>query len=76
LVNVEETCSCGASFKISGVDPMKLIREWRKKHSCIDREEGTDTVTSGTAQVETQMGFQPELGGLIVPGRITDPWEE
>jgi hypothetical protein len=75
-VNVEETCSCGASFKIDGPYAVKLVREWRKKHNCIERDEVTDTVTSGSAQVETQIGFQANLGGLTVPARVTDPWED
>lgn len=35
-MKVEESCSCGASFKVEGVDAMKLVREWRRKHTCQD----------------------------------------
>lgn len=75
-MSVEERCSCGAKFKTDEPTAVKLVREWRKKHHCIERDEATDTVTSGTAQVETQIGFQAELGGLTMPARITDPWED
>jgi len=31
---IAETCSCGAKFKTDEPEPIKLVRDWRKNHTC------------------------------------------
>lgn len=72
---IEERCSCGAKFMVDTylADEPRLVREWRKKHVCSDRDEVADTPTSGMAQVELAMGFQPHE--LAQPNHAPS-WEE
>ena len=66
-MNVAETCSCGASFSAEGDNITRLLKEWRKTHTCPDRPEpSTDGVfTVSNAQVEqAPVGFT-----LMHPGR-------
>jgi hypothetical protein len=64
-MKVEESCSCGASFKVEGVDAMKLVREWRRKHTCQDptpdRESSIGTYlerTDSSSPGEFPIGFR------------------
>ena len=68
---ISEKCSCGAGFKTNEPDAIKLVREWRKKHACetLDIE---DTPTSGLADTQLAMGFQPGE----MPAKKHDPWED
>lgn len=70
---IEERCSCGARFKTDEVDAVKLVRDWRRKHACATRDEVLDTPTSGMAQVEMAMGFQPRE--MVLPNHEPD-WED
>ena len=70
---IRERCSCGARFETDQLDSLKLVREWRKKHSCIAQDE-QDGTTSGFAQVEQPIGFA--VTGLNVPAKDYDPFED
>ncbi len=74
-MKISEKCSCGAQFKATGDQAPRLLREWRKKHSCpetVQPEEVRDVAMS--AQVENAIGFRME--GLNVPAPDYDPWED
>jgi hypothetical protein len=73
MLRINETCSCGANLKISGRIELVLrqLKTWRKNHVCI-KQENDDTVTSGNAETQIAMGFQP--GEL--PAKEYDPWED
>lgn len=70
MVNVSETCGCGASFTAEGDGVVRLLREWRNNHTCTDRATQDSDVlhVSSNAQVEQVIGFQ--MSGLTVPGRV------
>jgi hypothetical protein len=70
---IEERCSCGARFKTDESEAVKLVRDWRRNHACVSRDEISDTPTSGSAQVEMAMGFQPRE--MTFPNHEPD-WEE
>jgi hypothetical protein len=69
---IAETCSCGAKFKTDDAQAVKLVREWRKKHTCTDNTDITDTPTSGLADTQIAIGFQPGE----MPAKEYDPWDE
>jgi hypothetical protein len=70
---IAETCSCGAKIKTDDAQAIKLVREWRRKHTCqTDNTDITDTPTSGLADTQIAMGFQP--GEL--PAKIYDPFDD
>jgi hypothetical protein len=69
---IAETCSCGAKFKTDDAQAVKLVREWRRRHTCSDNTDITDTPTSGLADTQIAMGFQP--GEL--PAKIYDPFDD
>ena len=74
-MNVNETCSCGASFSAEGDGVVRLLKEWRKTHACPERPaESTEGVfTVSNAQVEqAPMGFAPTMQ----PGRQDHGLEE
>jgi hypothetical protein len=50
---------------------LRQLKTWRKDHVCI-KQENDDTVTSGNAETQIAMGFQP--GEL--PAKEYDPWED
>jgi hypothetical protein len=70
---IAETCSCGAKFKTDEPDPLKLVREWRKNHTCQEQ-------ASELRDYETisSLGFAADYTGtgLDVPGKKYDPWDE
>jgi hypothetical protein len=70
---IHERCSCGASIKTDEAEAVKLVREWRKSHRC-EIELDQDGAISGTAQVESAIGFQ--MSGLQIPAREYDPFED
>jgi hypothetical protein len=70
---ISETCACGAKFKTDEPDPIKLVRDWRKQHTCPDATpEHRDIETSST------IGFSADYSGtgLDVPAKEYDPWDE
>ena len=69
---IAESCSCGAKIKTDDAQAIKLVREWRRKHFCTDNTDITDTPTSGLADTQIAIGFQP--GEL--PAKIYDPFDE
>jgi hypothetical protein len=70
---IAETCSCGAKFKTDEPEPVKLVREWRKNHTCQEQ-------ASELRDYETisSLGFAADYTGtgLDVPGKKYDPWDE
>ena len=76
---IAETCSCGAKFKTDDAQAVKLVREWRRKHTCqtdnTDRTDITDTieaVNGGVSETTIAIGFQPGE----MPAKEYDPWDE
>jgi hypothetical protein len=69
---IAESCSCGAKFKTDDAQAIKLVREWRRKHTCSDNTDITDTPTSGLADTQIAIGFQPGE----MPAKEYDPWDE
>lgn len=68
-MNVSESCSCGASFSAEGDNVVRLLREWRKDHQCVEKSEPAgEMYVSAGGQVEQVLGFQ--VSGLTVPGRV------
>jgi len=68
---IAESCSCGAKFKTDEPGPVKLVREWRRKHACAEQDI-TDTPTSGLSDNQLAMGFQPGE----MPAKKHDPWDD
>lgn len=73
-VVIRERCSCGARFETDEPDAIRLVREWRRKHTCIDPEPEVQAMGGGNAQVEQPIGFA--INGLDYPARKHDPWED
>lgn len=74
-MSIAEKCSCGAAFKTDEPNAIKLVREWRRKHVCIEAEGSVAAITGGDAIVERVIGFQ--AGGLTIPATHVEPdWEE
>jgi hypothetical protein len=69
---IAESCSCGAKIKTDDAQAIKLVREWRRKHTCTDNTDITDTPTSGLADTQIAIGFQP----AEMPAKEYDPWDE
>ena len=70
---IAETCSCGAKFKTDEPNPITLVREWRRKHTCQEgATEMRDFETTST------IGFSADYRGtgLDLPGKKYDPWED
>jgi hypothetical protein len=69
---IAESCSCGAKIKTDDAQAIKLVREWRRKHTCTDNTDITDTPTSGLADTQIAIGFQP----AEMPAKEYDPWDD
>jgi hypothetical protein len=70
-MSIREKCSCGAEFETNEKESIKLVREWRRKHVCL-QQDLDDTPTSGLADTTILMGFQPGE----MPAKKYDPWED
>jgi hypothetical protein len=70
---IAETCSCGAKFKTDEPDPLKLVKDWRKNHTC--QEQPTEMRDYETI---SSVGFAADYTGtgLDVPGKKYDPWDD
>jgi hypothetical protein len=70
---IAETCSCGAKFKTDEPEPIKLVRDWRKNHTC--QEPATDMRDYETT---SSIGFSADYRGtgLDIPAKEYDPWDE
>jgi hypothetical protein len=70
---IAETCSCGAKFKTDEANPILLVREWRKKHTC---QEGA--VELRDIETSSSIGFSADYRGtgLDVPAKEYDPWDD
>jgi hypothetical protein len=70
---ISEKCSCGARFKTDEPEAIKLVRDWRKNHTCQNDEVEIDfSPTHGLSDNQIAFGFQP--GEL--PAKKYDPWDE
>ena len=70
---IAESCSCGAKFKTDEPNPIKLVREWRKKHTCQEGAvEMRDIETSST------IGFSADYRGtgLDLPAKDYTPFDD
>jgi hypothetical protein len=68
---ISEKCSCGAAFRTDETNAVKLVREWRRKHAC-HTQDLDDTPTSGVADTQLSIGFQPGE----MPAKEYDPWDD
>ncbi len=73
---IAETCSCGAKFKTDDALAVKLVREWRRKHTCqtdiTDNTDIVEAVNGGVSESTIALGFQ--LGEM--PAKIYDPFDD
>ena len=73
---IAESCSCGAKIKTDDAQAVKLVREWRRRHTCItDNTDNTDiveAVNGGMADTTIAIGFQPGE----MPAKIYDPFDD
>jgi hypothetical protein len=72
---IAETCSCGAKFKTDDAQAIKLVREWRRKHTCNDNSDSIETVEAvngGVSETTIALGFQPGE----MPAKIYDPFDD
>jgi hypothetical protein len=57
---IRERCSCTAKFESDSNQAIKLWREWRRKHTCPDRDNDPEYNSAANTQTETlQIGFAP-----------------
>jgi hypothetical protein len=70
---IAETCSCGAKFKTDEANPIVLVREWRRKHTC---QESADELRD--IETSSIIGFSADYRGtgLDIPAKEYDPWDE
>jgi hypothetical protein len=70
---IAETCSCGAKFKTDEPEPVKLVREWRKNHTCQEQ-----AVELRDIETSSSIGFSADYRGtgLDIPAKEYDPWDE
>jgi hypothetical protein len=72
---IAESCSCGAKIKTDDAQAIKLVREWRRKHTCTDNSDNTDIVEAingGVSETTIAIGFQPGE----IPAKEYDPWDD
>lgn len=71
LEMVREVCSCGAEFESDESNAVRLLREWRRKHRCVNVPGSTIVVDSARVS---------EAPDFVVPelhiGFRADPDEE
>ena len=72
-MSIAETCSCGAKFKTDEPNPIVLVREWRRKHTC--QEAAPEMRDIETTSV---IGFAPDYQGtgLDLTAKKYDPWKD
>ena len=71
-MEIEESCSCGASFRAIGDNVTRLVREWRKNHICEPKpvDEQIQLATSNDAKIENAIGFRVTGLTLETPEQI------
>ena len=58
-MDLAETCGCGASFSASGDNVVRLVREWRLKHVCVEKVDPSTETVFTSAETKTELiGFQ------------------
>lgn len=74
-MKISERCSCGASIKLEDEQALTVVREWRRKHKCLESEDDVQAVYGSSAQVENAIGFTAT--GLNDPARSPYPdWDD
>ena len=68
---IHERCSCGASIKTDEAQAIKLVRDWRKNHTCQDVP-SDEAPISGSAETQIAVGFQ----AVEMPAKEYDPWDD
>jgi hypothetical protein len=70
---IAESCSCGAKIRTDDAQAIKLVREWRRRHTCItDNTDIVEAVNGGVADTTIAIGFQPGE----MPAKIYDPFDD
>jgi hypothetical protein len=73
---ISESCSCGAKIKTDDAQAIKLVREWRRKHTCqtdiTDITDIVEAVNGGVSETTIAIGFQPGE----IPAKEYDPWDD
>ena len=73
---IAESCSCGAKIKTDDPQAIKLVREWRRKHTCLtdntDNSDIIEAVNGGMSDTTIAIGFQPGE----IPAKEYDPWDD
>lgn len=69
---ISEKCSCGAKFETDEPEPIKLVRDWRKNHTCQSEVEIDLSPTHGLSENQLAIGFQPGE----MPAKKYDPWDD
>jgi len=67
-----ERCSCGAEFETDSVQGMRLIREWRREHRCVDEVSDPSFVSAEAKSEIAPDNVTPELH----IGFRSDPFDE
>ncbi len=67
MLQIKESCSCGASFEIKDVDyktAMRSVREWRRNHTCEQSDGDSDRFTTSsdlTVSERSDSPYKPEM---------------
>ena len=69
-----EHCACGARFRGSGDEAIKLYRSWIKRHICPDQLHEIQRDFESTSTI----GFASDFigTGMDIPARTTDPFDD
>ena len=56
---IREVCSCGAEFESDEKQAVRLLREWRAVHKCVEPQGNQIVVDSATIErSEPSIGFR------------------
>ncbi len=61
---IRERCSCGSEFRTDEPNPIRIWREWRKKHACEPTTTDPDITAVTTSDTRTEtvpLGFAPPM---------------
>ncbi len=73
-MQIKEKCSCGASIQLNAPDAIRLVREWRKKHTCLEKPEDPRESIMG-AHIEKSDGIEPDFP-IGFRDQPDEDWEE
>ena len=73
-MQIKEKCSCGASIQLNAPDAIRLVREWRKKHTCLEKvEDPRDTSLSAHIERPDKVESDYPIGFRYEPD---EDWDE